>query len=90
MLDTDNTPPKRRLTDKCDVCSQIEKAFVKNDLGEPDFDGHRRAHLQLIEADKIMNGYKNEATKKVIGWVVAILLGAMSSGFVMWMKDHLK
>ena len=68
----------------------IERAFVKDDLGTPDLEGHRKAHRELIEAGKVMDGYKNEATKKLIGWALAIILGAMSSGVVLWIKDHLK
>jgi Mn2+/Fe2+ NRAMP family transporter len=63
---------------------------VLNDLGEPDFDGHRKSYLRLIEAEKIMQEYKNEMTKRIIGWILAAVLGAMSSGLITWLKDHLK
>jgi hypothetical protein len=29
-------------------------AFLKNDIDEPDFDGHRRSHTKLIKSDKIL------------------------------------
>ena len=69
--------------------AQIERAFVKNDLGEPGYDEHRVTHIRGVEAEKLMQGYKNEATKKVIGWIVAILLGALGSGAASWLKGHL-
>ena len=50
-----STFQKRRATD-CEQCAQIIKAFVVNDLGEPDFDGHRKAHAQMIEAEKVLHG----------------------------------
>ena len=80
----------RQSDDRCRACIQIEKAFVKNDLGEPDFDGHRRAHLQLIEAEKVMSSYKHEATKKFIGWFVTVLLGAVSGGVIVFLQGGMK
>ena len=67
----------------------IDRAFVKDDLGTPDFEGHRRAHANLIEADKLLQSYKNEATKKVIGWIVAVLLGALGSSAAAWLQRHI-
>lgn len=68
----------------------LDRAFVKDDLGTPDTEGHRKAHLKLIETEHVINGYKNEATKKIITWLLAIFLGAMSSGVMLWLRDHLK
>jgi hypothetical protein len=85
----DTKYPMRRHSD-CELCEKMSKAFVLNELGEPDFDGHRRRELKAIEAEAVLQGYKTEATKKIIGWVTAILLGALSSGVVIWVKDHFK
>ena len=90
MQDFQNTKLPRRRANDCELCEKMSKAFVLNELGEPDFDGHRKRELKAIEAEKVLQGYKNEATKKVIGWVTAILLGALSSGVVVWAKDHFK
>jgi len=95
VQDTQISHLDRRSEDRrlgCAQCLQchIEKAFIKNDLGEPDYDGHRKQHLAIADAEKILQSYKNEATKKVIGWVVALFLGIMSSGLIIWVKDHLK
>lgn len=83
-----STFQKRRATD-CEQCAQIIKAFVVNDLGEPDFDGHRKAHAQMIEAEKVLHGYKLEATKKVVGWIVAGLLGLATSIVFSYVKEQL-
>lgn len=57
-------------------------AFTLNDLGHPDTDGHRKKHLKLNEQEKIMEGYKVEATKKILGAIAVFLLGLFSTGFM--------
>lgn len=85
----DTKLPKRQAMDSCHSCETMMRAFVLNELGEPDFDGHRKAHGKLIEAEKVLQGYKLEATKKVIGWVIAVLVGAVGSGVVTWVQGHI-
>ena len=68
----------------------LERAFVQDDLGNPDIEGHRKAHLASIEASKVVDSYKSEATKKIIGWAVAAMLAGLVAGFVSYLKDHLK
>lgn len=84
MQDTDDTSPefnvpRRRATDRCEFCIQVERAFPRNDIGEPDFEGHRKAHIKQIEADKVVTEYKQEATKKIMSIFAAILIAAASS-----------
>ncbi|WNO06056.1 hypothetical protein [Rhodoferax mekongensis] len=55
-------------------------AFTTNDLGKPDLDGHRKAHLGMIHAAKVMDTYKTEAVKKVLGYVVAFIIGLVVTG----------
>lgn len=57
-------------------------AFLKNDLDEPDFDGHRRSHTKLIVADKLITEYKTDATKKVIAVIVIFAMGLLASGMI--------
>lgn len=80
----------KRLNDLERKHLQIDRSFVKDDLGTPDYEGHRKAHLSLIEAEKVLDGYKQEATKKVLGWFVALLLGAMGSALLVWLQANLK
>ena len=60
----------------------VKTSFPQNDLSQPDFDGHRRAHIEQIETAKMLKGYKATATSKIIGWVVTFLLGALAAGFI--------
>lgn len=69
--------------------SQAE-AFVKDDLGKPDYHGHRKAHNGMIKAAEVMDGYKIEAAKKVIGILVAFIMGVAASGVVEAFRAPLK
>jgi hypothetical protein len=59
----------------------VSTAFPKNDLGEPDYDGHRRSHLDIAEDAKVVSGFKQEATKNVIKILVTVVLTLLVSGF---------
>lgn len=77
---------KRRQVELYTSLTAMSKAFPKNDLAEPDFDGHRKDHLQRREGDRILTEYKVDATKKVI-WVALALVGALlASGFTEYLK----
>lgn len=67
----------------------VSKAFPTNDLKEPDFDGHRKAHIGMMRTEKIMENYKVEASKKVIGWIAVFIFGLIASGLVAGMKEAL-
>lgn len=58
----------------------VATAFPQNDLNKPDYDGHRKAHLKLMEDENVLNNYKQEATKKVIHIAITILFTLMLSG----------
>jgi hypothetical protein len=53
--------------------SYVTTAFPTNDLDKPDYDGHRKSHLELIEQNKVINSYKTEATKKVLAVVITFV-----------------
>ena len=68
---------------------QIEysSAFVLNDLNKPDFDGHRQEHKALKEANKVLDGYKIEATKKFINIVIGGLCTLVGLGALQWFQS---
>ena len=57
-------------------------AFLLNDLGLPDFDGHRKDHLAIRKASEVMSRYKIGATEKVIGIIVIAVLGLLNTGLI--------
>ena len=60
----------------------VSSAFPKNDLDKPDYDGHRRAHLQLIEDSKVVAGYKTGVTKTVLTIVATSVCTLIGTGLV--------
>jgi len=68
----------------------LDRAFVKNDLNEADYDGHRRAHADMIESEKMLTGYKNSITTKVGAWAAIGAISAFGAVLLDWVKDHLR
>lgn len=64
----------------------IRTAFVRNDLGDPDFEGHRQAHLSAIQKDKNLDQLKMAGVLKVVGIVAAAIVAVFVSG----MSVHLQ
>lgn len=68
-------------------CEEMATAFVRDDLGGPDFAGHRAAHLeQKIDAER-MGELKQSGAKKIIDMVLAFLFGVLTLGAVSWLKN---
>lgn len=51
----------------------IRTAFVRNDLGDPDYEGHRQAHLSAIRKDKEIDQLKMAGAVKFIGAVMGVV-----------------
>ena len=68
----------------------MERAFPLDTWKEPDYAGHLSDHNRRVEDEKMMQGYKNEAAKKVIAGGVIAALTLMATGAVEWLKTHLK
>lgn len=70
--------------------ARTQEAFIKNDLGLPDYDGHRNDHKVRTEEAKVVEGYKRDATKRLLDALVGALIVIFGTGFWAWMKEHLK
>jgi hypothetical protein len=100
VLDTNTNNPQRRENDETlkeilqtlqdikvrqeEICS----AFVLDDLKKPDFSGHRKRHIQLDNANELMDKYKSDATKRFIDIVVSALCTVLVMGLYSWFKLH--
>jgi len=51
----------------------IRTAFVRNDLGDPDYEGHRQAHLSAIRKDKEIDQLKMAGAVKFVGAVMGVV-----------------
>lgn len=70
--------------------ASLKTAFVINDLGKPDFDGHRKSHHDMITAAKTMDAYKEEGMISIIKWVAGAVLAALLLGLGEWVKGVAK
>jgi hypothetical protein len=68
----------------------IDTAFVLDDLGKPDFGGHRGGHLSLKKAAAVVDGYKQDATRAVLKWLMAGILFMFMGGIGAWISGHMK
>lgn len=66
--------------------SRVITAFVRNDLDLPDYEGHRRAHIEMIETAKLLRTYKTDATKRIINGAISFILGLVAMGLFEWIK----
>ena len=66
-----------------------EKAFVKNDLGEPDFEGHRLYHTRSIKNAQDMENYKTGMTRTFLDWVVKGFLAIVVAGIISIVSKNL-
>ena len=69
------------------LAEQHTTAFVKNDIGQPDLDGHRRAHMQLLKASQTMDDLKVEGAKNIIKLVLAFLAGIFALGLSDYIRN---
>ena len=58
----------------------MRTAFVRNDLGDPDYEGHRQAHISMIKKHDAGERVKETATLKVVGIVVTAVVAIFASG----------
>ena len=66
---------------------KIKTAFTRNDLGEPDYENHRKEIVETARKTVVMDSYKQEATRKIVGWLVAAILTLMGYGLIPYMRS---
>lgn len=76
-----------KLEDKLDRhVHMVHRAFPRNDLQEPDFDGHRHYHTKKVNEEKVVSGYKQGITEKILQGVIGFILMLLGMGAVAWFK----
>lgn len=77
-----------KIEDKLDRhIHTVHRAFPRNDLQEPDFDGHRVYHAKKIGEAKVVTEYKQGLTGRILQGVTGFLLMLLGMGAVAWLKD---
>lgn len=64
----------------------LKRAFLKDDLDTPDYDGHRKSHKKFQEAENIVQDYKVSMTKDIIKLVVGFIFGILVIGATNYFK----
>lgn len=64
----------------------VHRAFPRNDLQEPDFDGHRLYHVEKIKERRRVDDYKQSITSKILQGVVGFVLMLLGLGAMSWLK----
>ena len=76
-----------KIEDKLDRhIHTVHRAFPRNDLQEPDFDGHRVYHTKKIGEAKVVTEYKQDITGRILQGVTGFLLMLLGMGAVAWLK----
>lgn len=70
--------------------NRMKEAFVKNELGLPDYDGHRVREAATIDKAKVVQGYQRDMTKRVLEWVMVAVGVLIGKGALEWLQAHLK
>lgn len=66
----------------------VSTAFPQNDLGKPDYDGHRKAHLSMMDDAKVVAGYKQGVTRQILSVVVTAIVTLLLAGIVSYFNAH--
>ena len=64
----------------------LRRAFLKDDLDTPDYDGHRKSHIKFQDAEKLVQDYKVSMTKDVLKMIVGFVIGLLVIGFTTYFK----
>ncbi len=65
---------------------QLNTAFIKNDLGTPDYDGHRKEHISLEKIRTTLEGYKEASTMQIINIIISSVIILLIGGVIQWIK----
>lgn len=64
--------------------TRLEDALPRDDLGKPDFDGHRTYHADRIESSKTIRIYQQEVTRNLLRAGATVLIMTFGAGY----SDH--
>ena len=68
---------------------RIKTAFVPNDRGVEDYDGHRKEHAANAEEEKAMSELKIGATKKIVMGLIGLVITLIGFGIGPYVRSLL-
>lgn len=73
--------------------AHLKTAFVLNDRGVEDYDGHRKDHYKRAkdgeDAEKVMGDLKADATKTLLKWALTAAAGIFALGIGPYLRGLL-
>lgn len=80
----------KAVDDLTRAIARLETAFPRNDLGVPDLDGHRQAHVERIKRAQEMRSHQTALTQKILVGGAAAVLAMLSTGFWKTIAENVK
>ena len=68
---------------------RIKTAFVLNDRGVEDYDGHRKEHVANVQEEKAMSELKIGATKKIVMGLIGLVITLIGFGIGPYVRSLL-
>lgn len=82
--------PESTLTERIEAVEReiadIKTAFLKDDLGRPDYNGHRLATKEHQQAKEAMGELKKSAANRIVNAVLGGVLSLIGLGAVAWLQ----
>ena len=76
----------RRLLAVEENIRRLNTAFLRNDLGEPDYDGHRVSHSSSVRKSEKYGGFLEKVTEYIIMGVLGVIGAIFLLGITPWLK----
>lgn len=64
----------------------LKRAFLKDDLDTPDYDGHRKSHKKFQDTENLVQDYKVGMTKDFLKIFVGAVCGMILLGLVTYLR----
>lgn len=83
--------PESTLTERIEAVEReiadIKTAFLKDDLGRPDYNGHRLATKEHQQAKEAMGELKKSAANRIVNAVLGGVLSLIGLGLLAFLKQ---
>jgi len=82
--------PESTLTERIEAVEReiadIKTAFLKDDLGRPDYNGHRLATKEHQQAKEAIGELKKSAANRIVNAAIGAILSFVGLGIMAWLQ----